>query len=132
MQYENNGQSRRFSGPSYHTRSSRSSGSARHSNPSALQTPHVLQVLHMPKLSGKPNKDAEAHLPRMNNWMDTHRFQDDDKVQRFCFTLTGETRLWHESLTLKNADWVGLQNLLRQQYSKTLGNHSPHMEIFSF
>ena len=50
--------------------------------------------------------------------MDTHRFQDNDKVQRFCLTLTGEARLWYKSLRLINADWLGLQNLFRQQYSK--------------
>ena len=33
----------------------------------------------------------------------------------------GETRLWYESLTPINADWQGLQNLFRQQYSK-IGN----------
>ena len=47
-----------------------------------------------------------------------HRFQDNDKVQRFCLTLTGEARLWYESLRLTNADWVGLQNSFRQQYPK--------------
>ena len=50
--------------------------------------------------------------------MDTHRFQDDDKVQRFCLTLTGEARLWYESLRLINADWVGLQNCLGNSIQK--------------
>ena len=70
-------------------------------DPLAHQVPHgpqVLQVLqqpipHMPPLnwshfkpqfSGKPDEDTDAHLLRMNGWMDTHRFQDNDKVQRFC------------------------------------------------
>ena len=57
----------------------------------------------------------------MNNWMDTHSFQDNDKVQRFCLTLTGEARLWYDSLRLINADWIGLQNSFSQQYSK-IGN----------
>ena len=43
-----------------------------------------------PEFSGKPEEDAESHLLRTNNWMDTHRFQEDDKVQRFCLMLTGE------------------------------------------
>ena len=60
-----------------------------------------------PEFSGKPDKDAGAHLLRTNDWMDTHRFQDNDKVQRFWLTLTGETRLWYESLRPKNADWIG-------------------------
>ena len=53
--------------------------------------------------------------------MDTHRFQDNVKVQRFCLTLTGEARLWYKSLRLRNIDWLGLQNIFRQQYSK-IGN----------
>ena len=53
--------------------------------------------------------------------MDTHRFQDDNKVQRFCLRLTGEARLWYKSLRPINADWVGLQNLFRQQYPE-IGN----------
>ena len=51
----------------------------------------------------------------------THEFLDQVKVQRFCLTLVGEARLWYESLRLINTDWVGLQNIFRQQYSK-IGN----------
>ena len=57
----------------------------------------------------------------MNNWMDTHRFQDNDKIQRLCLTLTGEARPWYESLRLINAGWMGIQKLFRQQSSK-IGN----------
>ena len=83
--------------------------------PQALQqpTPHMLPLnwSHFkPKFSGKPDEDAEAHLLKTNNWMDTHRFQKDNKVQRFCLTLTGEARLWYKSLRLINADWTELQN----------------------
>ena len=74
-----------------------------------------------PEYSGKPDEDVEAHLLRTNDWMDTHRFQDHVKVQRFCLTLTGKDRLWYESLGLINTDWVRLQNTFRQQYSK-IGN----------
>ena len=35
-------------------------------------------------------EDAEAHLLRTNDWMDTHDFQDGIKVQRFCLTLVGK------------------------------------------
>ena len=92
--------------------------------PPALVAPHIppLNWSHFKtKYSGKPDEDAEAHLLRTNNWMDTHGFQDHVKVQRFCLTLTGEARLWYESLRPINADWVGLQNTFRQQYSK-IGN----------
>ena len=37
-----------------------------------------------PKYAGKLEEDAEVHLLRMNDWMDTHNFQDHMKVQRFC------------------------------------------------
>ena len=53
--------------------------------------------------------------------MDTYKFQEHIKVQRFCLTLVGEPRLWYESLRPINVDWVGLQNIFRQQYSK-IGN----------
>ena len=80
-------------------------------DPIALYVPQAMQapqqpVPHMPPsnwsnfkstFSGKPDEDTEAHLLRTNNWMDTHRFWDNDKVQRFCLTLTREARLWYES-----------------------------------
>ena len=97
--------------------------------PPAPEAPHVLTP-HIPLLnwchfkpeySRKPDKDAEAHLLRTNDWMDTHGFQDHVKVQRFCLTLTGEASLWHKSLRQINVDGLGLQNIFRQQYSK-IGN----------
>ena len=66
-------------------------------------------------------KNAEAHLLRTYNWMDTHDFQDQEKVQRFCLTLVGEARLWYESHRPMNTDWEDLQHMFRQQYSK-IGN----------
>ena len=30
--------------------------------------------------AGKPDKDAEVHLTRTNNWMDTHTFPEGVKV----------------------------------------------------
>ena len=54
----------------------------------------------------------------MNDWMNTHKFLDQVKVQWFCLTLIGEARLWYESLRPINANWDGLQNIFRQQYSK--------------
>ena len=65
-----------------------------------------------PEYAGKPDEDVEAHLLRTNDWMDTPKFLDQVKVQRFCLTLVGEARLWYESLRLINVDWVGLQNIL--------------------
>ena len=95
--------------------------------PLALQ--HLKPLMHLKccKHHNNPycichhDKDAEAHLCRTNDWMDTHRFQDNDKVQSVCLTLTGETQLWYKSLGPINVDWIGLQNSFRQQYSK-IGN----------
>ena len=94
--------------------------------PQALQAPHqpapyvpLLNWSHFkPIFSGKPDEAAEDHLFRTNDWMDTHGFQDNVKVQIFCLTLTGEARFWYKSLRQMNVDWLGLQNIFRQQYSK--------------
>ena len=68
-----------------------------------LQPPDQQIHLHMnwshfkPEYSGKPEEDVEAHLLRTNDWMNTHNFPEDIKVQRFCLMLTGEARLWYAS-----------------------------------
>ena len=93
----------------------------------APQAPQGQQYVHLnwsyfkPEFSRKPDEDAEAHLLHTNDWMNVHHFIDGVKVQRFCLTLLGEARLWHQSLEPINADWQELQNLFRQQYSK-IGN----------
>ena len=54
------------------------------------------QVVHLnwsnfkPEFSGKPDKDAEAHLLLSNDWMNAHHFVEGVKVQRSCLTLLGE------------------------------------------
>ena len=74
------------------------------------------------EFSGKPEKDAEAHLLCSSDWMHAHYFNEDIKVQRFCLTLLGEARLWLQALEpLDDTTWPQLQNLFRQRYSK-LGN----------
>ena len=50
--------------------------------------------------------------------METHDFPDDTKVRRFCETLTGEARLWYETLRAVQLDWAALQEHFQQQYSK--------------
>ena len=73
-----------------------------------------------PDFSGKPEEDAEVHLLRTTDWMTTHDFPEDQKVRRFCPTLSGEARLWYETLNTQQQqlNWAGLQEKLRQQYSK--------------
>ena len=63
-----------------------------------------------PEFAGKPEEDMEAHLLRTNDWMETHDFPDDAKVRRFCLTLTGEARLWYETLGAVQLDWAALQH----------------------
>ena len=65
--------------------------------PQAPQAPQAQQptqqVQHMPQLnwshfkpefSGKPEEDAKAHLFRMNDWMNTHQFQEGLKFKDFA------------------------------------------------
>ena len=74
-----------------------------------------------PEFSGKPEEDAESHLLSTRDWMEAHNFSDKVKVRHFCFTLTGEARLWYESLAPLDDDWPDLLNKFRGQYSK-IGN----------
>ena len=74
-----------------------------------------------PEFSGKPEEDAESHFLSTRDWMEAHNFPDEVKVGRFCLTLTGEARLWYESLAPLDNDWPTLQNKFRWQYSK-IGN----------
>ena len=69
------------------------------------------------EFSGKP-EDTEEHLLRTNDWMETHNFPDDQKVRRFCLTLTGEARLWCETLGTVQLDWHALRDCFYQQYSE--------------
>ena len=73
--------------------------------PAVPQRPQLNWSHFKHKYTGKPYEDAEAHLLRTNDWMDTHEFPDQVKVQRFCLTLVGEARLWYKSLRLINVNW---------------------------
>ena len=84
------------------------------------QAPQLNWSYFKPEFSGKPEEEVVAHLLRTNDWMETHDFPDDAKVRRFCLTLTGEVRLWYESLRSIEIDWEALQDCFRQQYSKSL------------
>ena len=69
------------------------------------------QIVHLnlsyfkPEFSGKPEKDAEAHLLHTNDWMNAHHFIEGVKVQKFCLTLLGEARLWYHSLEHISVDY---------------------------
>ena len=66
-----------------------------------------------PEFSGKPEEDAESHLLSTRDWMEAHNFPDEVKVRCFCLILTGEARLWYESLAPLDNDWPALQNKFR-------------------
>ena len=70
-----------------------------------------------PEFAGKA-EDAEAHLLRTNDRMDTHNFPDDQKVRRFCLTLTCKASLWYETVRQVQLDWLTMQECFRHQYSK--------------
>ena len=74
-----------------------------------------------PEFAGKPEEDAESHLLSTRDWMEAHNFPDEVKVRHFFLTLTGEARLWYESLAPIDNGWPALQNKFRWQYSK-IGN----------
>ena len=69
-----------------------------------FQVPQLNWSYFKPKFSDKPEEDAIAHLLRTNDWMETHNFPQEAKVQRFCLTLKGEARLWYESLRPMETD----------------------------
>ena len=73
------------------------------------QVPQLSWSYFKPEFSGKPEEDVIAHLLRTNDWMNTHNFPEEAKVQRFCLTLTGEARLWYETLRPIEIDWMALQ-----------------------
>ena len=89
-------------------------------NPMDLPNPPQPQLMNWsyfkPEFSGKAEEDAAMHLLKTNDWMDTYNFPEDIKVRRFCLTLTGEARLWYESLKPIDMDWDALQTHFRQQY----------------
>ena len=66
-----------------------------------------------PEFSGKMEEDAVAHLLKTNDWMETHNFPEDTKVRRFCLNLTGEARLWYESIRPIKMDWAVIQECFR-------------------
>ena len=58
--------------------------------PAAPQIIHqqVLNWSHCkPEFAGRPDKDVEAHLLCTNDWMLTHNFLDNVKVQKILFNF---------------------------------------------
>ena len=79
--------------------------------PPILMANNQLNWSHFrPEFSGKPKEDVEAHLLRTEDWMTTCNFPEDQKVGRFCLTLTQEARLWYATLNAQQQQltWEGL------------------------
>ena len=94
------------------------------------QVPQFNWSYFKPEFSGKPEEDAIAHLLRTNDWMETHNFPQETKVQRFCLTLAGEARFWYESLRPIEIDWPTLQEHFRQQYSKFCNTREQYFHMW--
>ena len=62
--------------------------------------------------------------------METHNFLEDTKVRRFCLTLTGEARLWYESIRPIEMDWYALQECFRQQYLKFGSSRGQYFHVW--
>ena len=95
-----------------------------------FQVPQFNWSYFKSEFSGKPEEDAVAHLLRTNDWMETHNFPKEAKVQRFCLTLTGEARLWYESLRPIEIDWPTLEEHFRQQYSKCGNTREQYFHVW--
>ena len=78
-----------------------------------------------PKSAGKPEEDSEAHLLCTNDWMQTHNFEENVKVDRFFLTLLGEARLWYETLNPDAIDWPTLRNAFMLPAILLLAGNSP-------
>ena len=82
--------------------------------PPILMANNQLNWSHFrPEFSGKPKEDVEAHLLRTEDWMTTHNFPEDQKVGRFCLTLTQEARLWYAHFKCTTAT-INLGRFMRQ------------------
>ena len=96
-----------------------------------MTNPQQLNWLYFkPEFAGKAEEDAEAHLLRTNDWMDMHKFPDDQKVRRFCLTVTGEARLRYETIRQAQLDWHTLQECFRHQYSKFGNTREQYFHIW--
>ena len=59
-----------------------------------------------------------------------HNFPNDQKVRRFCLTLTGKARLWYGTIGHVNLDWPTMQECFRLQYSKFGNTREQYFHIW--
>ena len=96
--------------------------------PNPMDLPNPPQPQQMNWSYFKPEFSGKAE--DTNDWMDTYNFPDDTKVRRFCLTLTGDARLWYESLKPIDMDWNALQTHFRQQYSKFGSSREQYFHVW--
>ena len=61
-----------------------------------MQLAHVPQLnwSHFkPEFAGTPDENAEIHLPRKNDWMDTHASHKGVKIPRFLFDISRRSKI---------------------------------------
>ena len=83
-----------------------------------------------PEFSGKPGEDADMHLLRTQDWMDTHDFTENQMVKQFCLTLASDTRNWYETVRNVQLDWPALQRHFRQKFSKHGNNRDQYYQMW--
>ena len=62
----------------------------RQPTPQIIQQRMVNWSIFKPEFAGKPEEHAEVHLLHTNDWMWTHHFEENVKVDRFCLALLGD------------------------------------------
>ena len=81
-----------------------------------MQSPNPLDNQPNPVQPQMPQLSWSYFKPESQDWMETHNFPEEAKVQRFCLTPTGEATLWYETLRPIEVDWTGFQEHFWQQY----------------
>ena len=51
-------------------------------------------------------------------------------LRRFCLTLTGEAKLWYETIRQVQLDWPAMQECFRQQYSKFGNTRAQYFHVW--
>ena len=63
------------------------------------------------EFSGKLEEGPEAHILRVIDWMDTHNIDVGIGVQRLPLALTGEGKIWYQSIHPCDGNWEELQEI---------------------
>ena len=61
-----------------------------------------------PEYSGKPEEDVEAHLLRMNDWMNTHYLFEDEKSSEILSDSYGRSQIMVCFIRTYSNDMAGI------------------------